>query len=198
MEDHINGSSAGIVEVNLRDFFYGLIRSAVDNQKAQVSPTAIQYVTDVLVQFSETARLFAQQGVRVPVMADMLSDALEADFYRRIAILRQMGDTSLMVTGYFPEVLSRRSVDLSYYRQMGEIAYYHLGSMTEEESIFEELSHQFQDLSRLINEVAEQTHQRSHHLLKLIELYQRTRSDHALEKLRRQGVIPIRRGPRSL
>ncbi len=186
-------TNSSIVECDLREFFFTLIQKAAAHQKVSVSPPVITYVTEVLVSFHETAKLFAQAGVRVPVMADMLSDAMEADFYRRVTLLRQMGDTSLMVSGFFPEALSRRAVDLGYYRRMGEVAYSHLGSLTHDESVFPVLSEQFHRVSDLVSEVAENTSSRSIDMLKLIELYSKTGSDRALEKLKAQGVIPFKR-----
>jgi hypothetical protein len=188
--------SGGIVEKSLRDYFLGLVSEAAKTHNDVFSPQAVHYVTDVLVHFHETARLFVQTGSRVPVMAEMLSHALEADFYRRIVLLRQMGDTSLMVSGFFPEAVTRRSVDLGYYQQMGEIAYSQLGSMSGEPSVFDELSERFRELSGLINDVADVTSQRSTHLLQLVEMYQRTKSEHTLEKLKKQGVIPLNRPKR--
>ncbi len=188
--------SSPIFDASLRDFFHGMILDAEENQHARLSTPIIHYVTEVLVAFHETARLFAQQGVRIPVLADMLSDALEADFYRRVVLLRQMGDTSLMVSGYFPEALSRRAIDLTYYRQMGELAYSQLGSLTQDNSVFEGLSEQFFTLSQLISEVSESTLKRDQSVLKLLDLYSKTGSDRALDKLKQNGVIPIRRDPR--
>lgn len=196
MDDGRIPNASELLQTNLRDFFHGLILEAATEQKVGVSPHAMSYVTEVLVSFHETAKLFAQQGVRIPVLADMLSDALEADFYRRINLLRHMGDTSLMVSGYFPEALSRRAVDLDYYRRMGEIAYSQVGALMDQQTIFDELSDQFFSLSRLVSKVAEVTSRRDLDALKLVELYVRTGSDAVLEKLKRQGVVPFRRGPK--
>lgn len=195
MDSGPNRPQSGIVSENLRDFFGGLIQSAAEAKRPQLSPALISYVTDVLVDFHETAKLFAQAGVKVPVLADMLSDALEADLYRKISLLRKMGDTSLMVSGYFPESLARRTIDLSYYQKMGEIAYSQLGALTSDRSIFEDLSYHFVHLSRLIGDVAETIAPKGYDLLKLIEIYMKTGSDRALEKLKRRGVVPLRRGP---
>lgn len=182
-----------IAEGNLRIFFSELLHQAVENQRASVSPHALHYVTELLVAFQETARLFVQQGVRVPVLADMLHDALEADYHRRVTILRQLGDTSLMVSGYFPEALSRRSVDLRYYRKMGEIAYSHLSSMSNNANVFDELSDRFINLSDILNEVSDKIYQKNYTIMKLLELYTSSGSERVFEDLKRQGVIPLHR-----
>ncbi|MBN8554272.1 MAG: hypothetical protein J0L93_02410 [Deltaproteobacteria bacterium] len=181
-----------IVEGNLQHFFGSLLIAAAENQRANISPHALDYLTKLLVYFQETAQLFNQKDVRIPVLADMLSEALDADLYRRITLLRQMGDTSLMVSGYFPESLSRRSVDLAYYQKMGGIAYYHLGSLSEEESIYNELSERFIKLSEILNEVSEQTQSKDYSISKLLEFYSQTGSDRIFEKLKKQGVIPFK------
>jgi len=98
-----------------------------------------------------------------------------------------------MVSGYFPEALARRAVDLSYYQQMGEMAYSQLGSMTQEASLFEVLSEQFIVFSQLISEVSDFTLKRDHSVHKLLELYMKTRSDRTLDKLKQIGVIPLKR-----
>lgn len=181
-----------IVTEDLRHFFNHLLVEAAEQQGTAISPHAIHYVTDLLVAFQNTARLFVQQGVRVPVLADMLSDALDADFHRRVTILRQLGDTSLMVSGFFPEALQRRAVDLTYYKKMGEIAYSHLGALSEEINIFDELSEQFISLSEMINGVSEATLTKDLTLQKLLEQYMTTGSERSFERLRQQGVIPLR------
>ena len=182
-----------LIERSLSDYFSVLLEDAAQNQHYPLSPLTKSYVTQVLVSFHETAKLFFQAGVRVPVLADILSEALEADLYRRIILLQQMGDTSLMVSGFFPEALNRRSVNLDYYQRMGELAYNQLHALREPQNIFRELSHEFSRLSLLINEISENTQGKSASTLRLLEMYLETGSQRALDRLRGVGVIPIQR-----
>lgn len=182
---------SGIANGNLHEFFNSLLIEVAEQRKFNISPSLTHYVTDLLVAFHDTATLFAQEGVRVPVLADMLAEALEADYHRRVSILRQMGDTSLMVSGFFPEALSRRALDLNYYQRMGEIAYSHLGSITVEINVFDELSERFMNLSKLLNEISEQIHAKNYPVSKLLEFYTATGSEYVLEQLKLQGVIPL-------
>lgn len=183
--------SSQILEGNLHQFFSELLVGAAEHQKLSISPNATKYVTDLLVAFHETAALFAQEGVRLPVLADMLSEALDADFHRRVSLLRQMGDTSLMVSGFFPEALARRSLDIHYYQRMGEIAYSNLSTISVETSVYSELSQRFINLSHLLNEVSEQIHAKNYPVSKLVEFYTATGSEYILDQLKQQGVIPL-------
>ncbi len=180
-----------IIEGDLHGFFGDLLVSASANQKLLLSEKARGYVTDLLVHFQDTEHLFSQEGVRIPILADMLHQAIDADFHRRVSILRQMGDTSLMVSGFFPEALTRRAVDLNYYQRMGETAYQQLSSLTTQVNVYDELSERFIKLANVLNEISEQVHGKNNSLSKLLEFYSATGSERALEQLRKQGVIPI-------
>ena len=189
MVDSTQGSS--ISDGDLQQFFQRMLLEANENQQGQVSHHAISYVTELLVAFHETAKLFEAEKSRLPVLADIFSKALESDRFRRFSLLRQLGDTSLMLSGYFPEAITRRSVDLDYYQNMGKVAYSHLDSLSNDLNIFCELSDQFISLSRVINEVSENTHERAEPVQALLDYYMSTGSHHVLEKLKKKGVIPL-------
>lgn len=176
---------------DLKGFFVEKLSEVANQQEPQISSTAIDYVAEVLMHFLDAAKLFEQEGVKVPVLADMLAEAMEADFYRRISILRQMGDTSLLVSGYFPEALSRRSINLNYYKQMGEIAYSHLSGIIESQNVFSELSSRFIQLTELIEEVSTQVKTEGLSTSELLEYWSKVGSERVREKLKEQGVVPL-------
>lgn len=190
-KDSEEGGSS-LIDSDLRAFFADLLVTAADEKKWSISPLAIHYVAEMLVRFNETALLFSQKGVSMPVLSDMLSEALEADFYRRVSILRQLGDTSLMVSGYFPEALERRNVNRSFYHQMGETAYSHLSEISERSNVYIELSEQFSLLVNLINEAAFQLKTEGLGANELLEFYDNTKSNTVLKKLNEQGVFPLK------
>lgn len=190
MIDRETGSS--LLDGDLRAFFGRALKNAAQNQKMDIPQEVFGYVVELLVQFHETANLFVQEGVRVPVLADMLMEALEADFHKRVSLLRHMGDTSLMVTGYFPEALSRRCVDFNYYQSMGETAYSHLGALTDDLNIFDKLSERFLKVSELINEVSEMTLQRHDSVNRLLDAYIQLGSERAYRKLKEKGLYPFK------
>lgn len=180
-----------ILDADIRTFFRTHLFSAAENQQVAISTYALGYVTEMLVGFHETARFFVQKEGRVPILVDFMSEALEADYHRRITIFRQLGDTSLMLSGYFPQSVTKRGMSLSYYQKMGEVAYSQLSSLSQSMNVFVELSERFQPLSSLINEVSEQTLLQNESLLKLLDYYRSTGSERILEKLKAKGILPI-------
>lgn len=131
-------------------FFTDLLRSSISRQRAKINESTTTYLVDLMVGFLDQTDLTERP------LAFLLQDALAESGAMRAAKLRHLGDTSLFVSGFFPEWLDRRVVGTSYYISMGSRAYQAL-STARQASIFLELSTRFQQLVELLNEVHEQT-----------------------------------------
>lgn len=186
-----SGEKPAIILGDLHQFFGERLREAAQTKQLLASPLAIDYLSRLFVHFGSVGNFFDQQGVKLPVLADMMNEAMEADLYRRISILRKLGDTSLMVSGYFPEALQRRNVDRSYYIQMGEVAYHQLDRLADTQSIYRELSEQFLSFSQLIEDVRLAIHTEDLTAEGLLELYDGNRRPEVLKKLNEMGIFPI-------
>jgi hypothetical protein len=126
------------------------------------------------------------------------AEARTAD--EREALLRRLGDVALVLAGLFAASFSRKLVDIDYYIAMGGSAY---GLLSEQSSasvrartfraIFGELSTKFQAFVDVLAEVGENTHMASQSdVLRLYEIWLRTGSAYAAERLRKQGIEPAR------
>ena len=92
--------------------------------------------------------------------------------------LRQVGDLSLFISGFFADSLNRRLVDIDYYIQLGESAY---GSLARRDEtfgeVFNELSEKFPAFVDVLGEVSEQSALTSNtDVLRLYEKWVRTKS----------------------
>jgi hypothetical protein len=121
-----------------------------------------------------------------------LAEAIEADLYRRVSLLRQLGDTSLMVGGFFSEAVRSRPVGLSYYHQMGETAYAQLGQISESNNVFDELSSTFVSLTEVLNQIFNSIRYEGMSVESLLDEYQKEESEILLKKLKELGVVPIK------
>jgi hypothetical protein len=127
-----------------------------------------------------------------------LKEALEERGPARVQLLRRLGDTSLFVSGFFPDSLSRRSslVDVDYYIAMGGRAYDAIGAVAArhdaaERSLWDELSGRFALLVDLLNEVSERTLASTNlGLVRLYEKWMKTGSERLASLLAKQGVAP--------
>ena len=145
-----DGDSKLILTDRPREFFLELLRSSISRQRAKINESTTKYLVDLMVGFLDQTELTERP------LAFMLQDALAESGAMRAAKLRHLGDTSLFVSGFFPEWIDRQVVGSSYYISMGSRAYHAL-SCVRQASIFLELSARFQQLVELLNEVHEQT-----------------------------------------
>lgn len=105
---------------------------------------------------------------------------------------------ALFIAGVFSDSLNRKAVDVDYYVAMGSNAYGYLsdcfrGTVREIalSKIFEELSVRFQEFMDVLAEVSERAHLTSDSdIMRIYELWLRTGSKRAAQRLRRFGIQP--------
>lgn len=184
---------------DLKEFFRELLTDAISNQRALVQPFTEMYLVNLLHEYLSSEALFVQGedgSWQQKPLAFLLKEALEEQGPARVKALRRLGDTSLFVSGFFPDSLARRSslVDVDYYISMGERAYDALGGIAarhaREQSVWEELSEKFALLVDLLNEVSERTLASTNAgLVRLYERFLKTGSSRLQNLLGAQGVL---------
>ena len=197
------GDETILSPLGFKEFFRDLLTQAMQNQKAQVTPFTELYLINLLHEFLSSQALFVQEDdgswQRKP-LAFLLKEALEEQGPARVKLLRKLGDTSLFVSGFFPDSLARRSslVDVDYYIAMGGRAYDAVGdavARVAERTLWDELSTRFRMLVDLLNEVSERTLASTNTgLVRLYERFLKTGSERLGGMLTRQGVTLPRKG----
>ncbi len=100
--------------------------------------------------------------------------------------LKRLGDVSLYTAGFFSESLSRKIVDVDYYIEMGKTAYGNLLGKP-----FNELTRHFNRFVDVLAEISEETGTANKaNILRLYEIWLKTRSEKAEKGLKEAGVIP--------
>ena len=183
---------------SLTEFFREGISEAQERQKVALSGEAQFYVVNLLVGFFRTEKLFdgASGEHRDEPLALTYARALEAEGpNERYVLLKDIGDRSLYVSGFFPESFRRKMIDIDYYIAMGERAYAYVSSITTRDvfsEMFGELSEKFPRLVDVIGEVSEASGVTSDRdLLRLYERWLATKSGRLLEKLKNEGILPV-------
>lgn len=107
--------------------------------------------------------------------------------------LRQVGDLSLFISGFFADSLTRSLVDIDYYMALGEFAYGSLARQSDETfgGVFDELAGKFGAFVEVLGDISERTALSSNaDLLRLYEKWLRTRSRRSGELLAIRGIVP--------
>ncbi len=193
-----------IVDMNVTEYFKDSLSSALSRQKVKAEEGTVFYIVNLLAWFVRAENLFPQNqqwGAGGQPLALTYAAAVEAKTQdEREAALRRLGDVALVVAGLFAASLSRKLVDIDYYIAMGGSAYAMLSEQSSSSvrartfrAIFSELSTKFQSFVEALSEVGDNTPLASQtDVLRLYEIWMRTGSAYAAERLRKHGIEPAR------
>lgn len=190
-----------IASADLREYFQQSIDDTLSRQGVDATVETVYYIVNLLTCFQRADRLFDFNGDRLEIrpLAMRYADALECRNDEEVnRIMQRMGDVALFIAGYFTESLGRKPVDVDYYIAMGSNAYGYLsGSMRGTRrggvfcDIFEELSVKFTRFVDVLSDLNDNTALGNHaDILRQYEIWLRTGSKHARNRLRRYGIEP--------
>lgn len=187
---------------NVREFFRESVDEALNRQRVEADDHTVHYVVNLLTLYTRAEELYDGEtgGGRLKPLARMLGEAVEAPSDAdRDRAMRRMGDVALFVAGFFPDMLSRSSVDVDYYVRMGGTAYSWLAERARYSAqvraygtIFSELSGKFAAFVEVLGEISDQGRSyTSADILRLYEVWVRTGSERANRRLKELGIQPV-------
>jgi hypothetical protein len=173
------------------EYFRELVESAMERQHLSAHELTSFYLVNLLAGFVQLDRTSSSSedealGVR-------FVKALREAGNRQRDQLRQVGDLSLFISGFFAESLTRSLVDIDYYIQLGEYAYASLARQGDAAfgDVFDELAEKFSAFVDVLGEVSERTALTSNSdLLRLYERWLRTNSRRSGDLLAARGIVP--------
>ena len=175
------------------EYFKDQVESALSHLHLRTSELTTYYLVDLLCRFVQPGRSIPFHEDLDEPLAFRLGRALGSGGLEQRARLRNLGDFSLFMSGFFSDSLNRRAVDVDYYVSMGEFAY---GSLSRRDSdtlcdVFSELSRKFVPFMDVLAEVSERSGVRSSvDVLRLYEKWLRTGSPRDGQRLADQGILP--------
>lgn len=197
-------AASNIIFLNPGEYFHGAIKGAATSLKVKVSEHAQSYLVNLLSHFISSDNFFPQGNAGQPVetLTEQLAHALEEEARsKRLLRLKQLGDFSLYVSGFFSNSLNKKLVDVDYYIGMGETAYGNVARLegkAARSELFLELSDKFPDLVELLGQISEEAGfmlKDDKDLLRLYDLWQKTGSERLAKILVQAGInTSIKRG----
>jgi hypothetical protein len=174
-------------------YFRELVESALSRQHIRAHALTSYYLVDLLCRFVRPDQRIPFNDDSREALAIRLGRALESAGVEQRARLRNLGDFSLFMSGFFSDSLRRRSCDVDYYVSMGEYAYGSLGRRDEHAfgEVFSELSRNFVPFMDVLSDVSEQAGSTSSlDVLRLYEKWLRTGSPRDGQRLVDRGILP--------
>ncbi len=197
-EGRHNASSIGAQGVTfmqaanpLESYFRDEVDRALRDQGMDSGPLTEHYLVALL-------GAYAVQPIDEEPLALKLLAAMDAAPRQRRAQLREVGDTSLYVSGFWAESFANRVVDQDYYIGVGGSAYRELArggpGWTADPfgDVFGELSSNFSRFVDVLTAVSRRTIRlgSNQDVVRLYERWTRTRSRWAARRLAALGVVP--------
>jgi hypothetical protein len=173
------------------EYFKELVDGALTHQGLATQELTAFYVVHLLASFLQRP-VGGDADDQMP-LAVRLAHALESGGIRQRESLRQIGDVSLFVSGFFSDSLHRKLVDVDYYVSIGGCAYNALSRVETDtfSSVFAELGEKFVGFVDVLSEVSERTSCASNaDLLRLYEKWLKTGSRRSGQLLVERGVVP--------
>jgi hypothetical protein len=173
------------------EYFKELVDGALSHQGLAAQELTAFYVVQLLTSFLQ--RPVAGAADDGKPLALRLAQALESSGVQQRASLRQIGDVSLFISGFFSDSLQRKLVDVDYYVSIGGCAYNALSRVETDtfSSVFAELGGKFVEFVDVLTEVSERTSCSSNaDLLRLYEKWLKTGSTRSGQLLVERGVVP--------
>ena len=181
-----------LVEIHQRCevFFKEQLDGAFARQHISISQESAFYLLVIM-----SLGLKTYPGLQTQSLAERY---LAAQREERPDVLRDVGDLSLIIAGIWWQSLARRLVDVDYYIILGRLSYKMVSEMglPVQSDLFEELSQNFLDLVNVLMEASQcvtDAVTSNRDILRMYEVWQRTRNDLLAAKLRSLGinVIPV-------
>jgi hypothetical protein len=173
------------------EYFKELVDGALSHQRVATKELTAYYVVQLLTSFLQ--RDVAAVDHEETPLAVRLGRALDSGGLQQRATLREIGDVSLFISGFFADSLNRKVIDVDYYISIGGCAYTALSRVETDtfSPVFAELAEKFVEFVDVLGEVSERTSCASNaDLLRLYEKWLRTGSRRSGQLLVERGVMP--------
>jgi hypothetical protein len=186
---------------SLKEFFKDSVAEAMEKQRVAATDHTAYYVVNLLTLFARTENLYERHrpGPGLQPLALLLAEAAASpDSQERNQMLQRVGDTSLFVAGFLGDGFARKLVDIDYYIDIGGAAYGSLSSRVRGTvrgrafaEVFAELAKKFRDFVDVLAEIRDSGRAADDFdLLRLYEVWMKTRSQRAERLLRANGIEP--------
>lgn len=170
-------------------FFHDAVTDALRARQVDAAEPTEFYLVNLLSEYAQKTPLDDEP------LALKMAQATGAAPEARARVLKEVGDTSLYVSGFFADSLARRLIDVEYYISIGGSAYAQLaghnlaGAFRE---VYDELADKFARFVDVLQEVRANTNVAGGgNLIRLYEAWIKTGSEWLEKRLRASGVFAV-------
>lgn len=188
-----NPSVKIVIANNLQSFFYDQLTEVNKKSLLPVADPLIVYSSVVLNKFTHSEKYFenVKGRLREKVLGMKLLDANNHDYDERRKILRDIGDTTMILCGHFRNSIKEKVLNVSYYKEIGKSAYINLNTMGQNfldvPDFYQNLALSFDSIVSMISSISRMSNPNNAIMSKYGEWLE-TKSDEIKKELQIMGV----------
>ncbi len=187
-----------------QEFFHDKITTASRQLKVRLEDHVEFYLVNLLTSYvtstGPAGDSHESPSILSTPLAFLLKRALEAPAEKQSALFRQLGDTSLYVSGFFQDFFNNKTIDINYYISMGASAYKQAGTLSKCQARDDSLHETLDSLSENFNQVVEifaqasdsTAMEKNEDILILYDRWNRSGSERLRQLLQEKGIQPIK------
>lgn len=178
------------IETTPTTYFKDMVDTAIKHQHVKTDIVVEFYLVNLLTDFVNAEKI---KKINEPI-AIVMYKALNSGLNEQCALFKEIGDSSLYISGFFSDSLKRKIVDIDYYITMGSTAYNYLATLTKDRkatlyTLYSELSKKFKTFVDIFTEVSERCLITSRQdILRIYERWIKIKSKRNEELLRALGI----------
>lgn len=148
------------LESSLQVYFYDQLQEFNKKSLHPLGSEFVYYSSLVMDQYGDASKYFEKVDgkIREKILGIKLMESSQFPKEKQKLILRDIGETSLLLCGYFSDSLNKKIVDTKYYQEIGMMAFMRLNSFHPKAfdiaNFFEKIAHNFQSMTTLMNLVS--------------------------------------------
>lgn len=152
-----------VLETNLQMFFYDHLKEINRGILNPLSHEILLYSSYVLNEFGDPHKLFDIEDNRFKqkILGIKLLESTHATKEKQKVLLRDIAETSLFICGFFSDSFNKKIYDISYYEELGKIAYLRLDTLAPSfydiPDFYKMMAHEFSEVRTLLNLVSKKS-----------------------------------------
>ncbi|MGB0453348.1 MAG: hypothetical protein ACPGJV_06505 [Bacteriovoracaceae bacterium] len=150
-----------LFEHSLQAFFFDQLHELNQKSVTPIPGEMVYYSSLVMDKYGASANYFEEDDegrVKEKLLGMKLLESGRFKGKKKKNELKEIGDTALILCGYFSDSIGRKFVDTSYYTSVGKTAYSHLDSLVPEAydipQFFSKVSKSFESMMSLMGIVS--------------------------------------------
>lgn len=173
----------------IKSQWHALVCDASANCTKKLDEELESYLVFALIRFTQQPAL-SQTSIALEYLRTISEGSSS-----QVATLRELGDKCLLLSGLFPQISRRRSVNVGYYVNMGQASYSQLGQLLHKgfARLYLKLAQYFVCLTDVLHAMRELNGIPVMDVKEKYEFWNDYNSDYARKSLREiYGVLPMR------